>query len=481
MRNDKHLTNIKETALCLDLDGTLIRSDALFESIFQLLKINPLFLFLVPIWLMKGKPNLKEEIDKRIDFKADTLPYNQDLIDYVKTEKNRGRKVYLATASHISIADKVAKHLNIFDGVYATKDGYNLKSEKKAKVLNQEFGKGKYVYAGDAKVDYNIWKDAAAAIVVSNKKNFIEDVNKKFTVEKSFYNEVNIFKKIIKEIRVYQWVKNLLLFLPILLAHTLGNVTDLTNVVIGFFSFSISASFVYVLNDLLDLDSDRSHPRKKKRPLASGDLPIQIGIALVPLLLIIGIGLSFFLSPKFQFILFSYIIITTAYSFSLKKVPILDIILLATLFTTRIVAGAFAANVYLSMWILAFSMFFFMNLAVLKRYTELLVMKKKNEIEAKGRGYHIEDMGLLLSMGPAAGFLSILVFVLYIDSAQATGLYSEPLILWLIAPVFLYWISRIWHLSVRGKMTDDPIVFTGKDKVSYVVGLIIFIIAYLAS
>lgn len=481
MRNDKHLTNIKETALCLDLDGTLIRSDALFESIFQLLKINPLFLFLVPIWLMKGKPNLKEEIDKRIDFKADTLPYNQDLIDYAKAEKNRGRKVYLATASHISIADKVAKHLNIFDGVYATKDGYNLKSEKKAKVLNQEFGKGKYVYAGDAKVDYNIWKDAAAAIVVSNKKTFIEDVNKKFTVEKSFYNEVNIFKKIIKEIRVYQWVKNLLLFLPILLAHTLGNVTDLTNVVIGFFSFSISASFVYVLNDLLDLDSDRSHPRKKKRPLASGDLPIQIGIALVPLLLIIGIGLSFFLSPKFQFILFSYILITTAYSFSLKKVPILDIILLATLFTTRIVAGAFAANVYLSMWILAFSMFFFMNLAVLKRYTELLVMKKKNEIEAKGRGYHIEDMGLLLSMGPAAGFLSILVFVLYIDSAQATGLYSEPLILWLIAPVFLYWISRIWHLSVRGKMTDDPIVFTGKDKVSYVVGLIIFIIAYLAS
>lgn len=473
--------DFKNTALCLDLDGTLIRSDALFESIFQMAKVNPFLLLLVPIWLLKGKPNLKEEINKRIDFNAKYLPYNQGLIDYVISEKSNGRKIYLATASHISIAQKVAEHLNFFDGVYATKDGYNLKSNKKAKILNQEFGKGNYVYAGDAKVDFNIWKDSAAAIVVSNKSSFIDDVRDKFNIEKEFYNKSNLFKSILKEIRVYQWVKNILLFLPIVLAHTVDNITDLTNVLIGFFSFSISASFVYVLNDLLDLDSDRNHPRKKNRPLASGDLPIQIGIALVPILFIIGVGLSLLLNFKFQLILLAYILITTAYSFSLKKIPILDIIILATLFTSRIVAGAFAANVYLSMWILAFSMFFFMNLAVLKRYTELLVMKKNKQIKAVGRGYHIEDMGLLLSIGPAAGFLSVLVFVLYIDSSQATGLYSEPLVLWLIAPVFLYWISRIWHLSVRGNMTDDPIVFTGKDKVSYIVGLIIFIIAFLAS
>lgn len=473
--------DFKNTALCLDLDGTLIRSDALFESIFQMAKVNPFLLLLVPIWLLKGKPNLKEEINKRIDFNAKYLPYNQGLIDYAISEKSNGRKIYLATASHISIAQKVAEHLNFFDGVYATKDGYNLKSNKKAKILNQEFGKGNYVYAGDAKVDFNIWKDSAAAIVVSNKSSFIDDVRDKFNIEKEFYNKSNLFKSILKEIRVYQWVKNILLFLPIVLAHTVDNITDLTNVLIGFFSFSISASFVYVLNDLLDLDSDRYHPRKKNRPLASGDLPIQIGIALVPILFIIGVGLSLLLNFKFQLILLAYILITTAYSFSLKKIPILDIIILATLFTSRIVAGAFAANVYLSMWILAFSMFFFMNLAVLKRYTELLVMKKNKQIKAVGRGYHIEDMGLLLSIGPAAGFLSVLVFVLYIDSSQATGLYSEPLVLWLIAPVFLYWISRIWHLSVRGNMTDDPIVFTGKDKVSYIVGLIIFIIAFLAS
>lgn len=473
--------DLKNTALCLDLDGTLIKSDALFESVFQLIKVNPLFIFFIPIWLMKGKPNLKEQIDKRIDFNATTLPYNQDLIDYAIEQRALGRKVYLATASHISIAEKVDKHLGIFDGIYATKDGYNLKSEKKAKVLNEEFGKGNYVYAGDAKVDFNIWKDSAAAIVVSNNKSFIESVNKSFPIEKSFYDEVNLPKKIIKEIRVYQWVKNILLFLPIILAHSLGNFKELSDVIIGFFSFSISASFVYVLNDLLDLDSDRSHPRKRFRPLASGDLPIQIGIALVPILLITGIGLSFMLSFKFQLILLSYIILTTAYSFSLKKIPILDIILLATLFTSRIIAGAFAADVDLSMWILAFSMFFFMNLAVLKRYIELLVMKNKNEIEAKGRGYTIEDMGLLLSIGPAAGFLSVLVFVLYIDSSQALGLYTNPKALWLISPIFLYWISRIWHLSVRGKMTDDPIVFAMKDKASYIVGLLILIIAVVAS
>lgn len=473
--------NITDLPLCIDLDGTLIKSDAIFESLFQLLKINPFLIFLIPFWLFKGKPNLKEEINKRIDFKVDTLPYNDELVEYIKSQRLNGRKVYLATASHISIANKVAEYLGIFDGVFATKDGYNLKSEKKAIVLNEEFGKGNYVYAGNAKVDYNVWNDSALAIVVNSSKSFIQNVESNFEVERSFYYKVNLLKKIIKEIRVYQWVKNILLFLPLILAHTLGNINQLSEVVIGFFSFSISASFVYVLNDLLDLDSDRNHPTKKRRPLASGDLPIQIGILLVPLLLITGVGLSFLLSFKFQMILFAYIILTTAYSFSLKKIPMLDIILLATLFTTRIVAGAFAANVYLSMWILAFSMFFFMNLAVLKRYTELLVMKKKKEIEAKGRGYTTEDMGLLLSIGPAAGFISVLIFVLYINSEQAIGLYTHPLTLWLISPIFLYWISRIWHLSVRGKMTDDPIIFAVKDRVSYAVGILIFIIALLAS
>jgi 4-hydroxybenzoate polyprenyltransferase len=265
------------------------------------------------------------------------------------------------------------------------------------------------------------------------------------------------------------------------LAHTFTNISQFTEVVIGFFAFSISASFVYVLNDLLDLESDRNHPSKRKRPLASGQLPIQIGIALIPMLLVIGIGLSFLLSFKFQMILGAYVILTTAYSLSLKKIPMLDIIILASLFTSRIVAGAFAANVYLSMWILAFSMFFFMNLAVLKRYTELLVMKAKNQTEAKGRGYTVDDMGLLLSIGPAAGFLSVLIFVLYLNSQQAVELYKDPFLLWLISPILLYWVVRIWHLSVRGQMTDDPIVFTVKDKVSYIVGILIFIIAFLAS
>lgn len=481
MQKDNLTTNIEQLPLCIDLDGTLIKSDAIFESLFQLIKLNPFYIFIIPFWLIKGKPNLKEEIDRRIDFKVDTLPYNLELVEYIKSQKIKGRKVYLATASHITIADKVAEHLGFFDGVFATKDGYNLKSEKKAIVLNEEFGKGNYVYAGNAKVDFNVWNDSAKVIVVNKSKSFIDKVKSTYDVEKAFFIKVNILKKIIKEIRVYQWVKNILLFLPLLLAHKLGNMNQLSEVIIGFFAFSISASFVYVLNDLLDLDSDRNHPSKRKRPLASGDLPIQIGIALVPILLLTGIGLSFLLSFKFQIILFSYLVLTTAYSFSLKKIPMLDIILLATLFTTRIVAGAFAVNVYLSMWILAFSMFFFMNLAVLKRYTELLVMKKKKEIEARGRGYTIEDMGLLLSIGPAAGFLSVLIFVLYINSEQAVSLYSSPLTLWLISPIFLYWISRIWHLSVRGKMTDDPIIFAVKDKISYIVGILIFVIALLAA
>lgn len=472
---------IQKLPLCVDLDGTLIKSDAIFESLLQLLKSNPLYFFVIPFWLLKGRPHLKDEIDKRIDFRVENLPYNEELIEYMEAEKSKGRKIYLATASHISIANKIAEHLGIFDGVFATQNGYNLKSENKASVLNEEFGQKGYVYAGNSTADYKVWESSESAIVVNNKKLFIRNVTSKYNVEKSFLNEVNFIKLIIKEIRVYQWVKNLLLFLPILLAHSLSNLVAFSDVVIGFFAFGFSASFVYVLNDLLDLESDRNHPRKRKRPLASGNLPIQIGIFLVPILLIIGLGLSFLLNDRFQMILCTYIILTTAYSFSLKKIPMLDIIILAALFTSRIVAGAFSANVYLSMWILAFSMFFFMNLAVLKRYAELLVMKKNNKSEAKGRGYTVEDMGLLLSIGPSAGFLSVLIFVLYLNSSQAMELYSKTYLLWLISPIFLYWIARIWHLCVRGQMTDDPIVFTVKDRASYIIGILIFIIVFLAS
>lgn len=475
------MTESNKIPLCVDLDGTLIKTDALFESVLLLIKKNPFYIFFLPIWLAKGKPNLKKEMYSRIDFPVNSLPYNQELIEYIKTERNSGRKVYLVTASHQIIADKVSEYLGIFDDSFGTSDTYNLKAGKKRDFLVDKFGDGGFVYAGDSKADFKVWENAIKAVVVSRKNSFLKSVNKQIEVEKSFIYGKSLLATIIKEIRVYQWVKNILLFLPLLLAHQLTNEDKITDLIIAFISFSISASFVYVLNDLLDLESDRSHPRKKNRPLASGSLPVQLGILLVPILLISGLGLSFLVNAKFQLILLTYLVLTTAYSFKLKKIAILDIVILAALFTTRVISGGFAAEVDLSMWILAFSMFFFMNLAVLKRYTELLVIKKKNKLQTKGRGYHIEDMGLLLSVGPAAGFMAVLVFALYISSEQAQKLYNFPELLWLVSPILLFWIIRIWHLCVRGKMTDDPIVFTVKDRVSYLIGILIFILSYFAT
>lgn len=471
----------KNIALCIDLDGTLIYSDAFIESILLFLKKYPYLILHIFFWFLKGKVYLKNKIYAKVSIDASSLPYNFELIEYIKEEKNKGRKVYLATASHISVAQSVDTYLNLFDDILATdKKGKNLKSANKRDRLVELFGKGNYDYAGDCSADYKVWDSSNAAIIVSDDLSFINKVKSKYTVAKIFTRKHNKFKLLIKQIRVYQWVKNLLIFLPLFLAHEILNDVKLTNTLIAFFSFSISASFVYVLNDLLDLNSDRKHPNKKNRPLASGRFAIKTGIVLVPILAFIGLLSALYVSINFTIVLTLYIILTTAYSFKFKKEPILDIIILAMLFTSRIIAGSTASEVYLSVWIMAFSMFFFLNLAIIKRYAELLLMKNSNRLKTEGRGYHVEDMSLLQSLGSASAFISVLVIVLYINSEQSLNLYSQSNILWLIAPLLLYWIIRLWHITVRGKMTDDPIIFTGKDKVSYIIFLAIFILVYIA-
>ena len=244
------------------------------------------------------------------------------------------------------------------------------------------------------------------------------------------------------------------------------------------FAFSFTASSVYLTNDLLDLESDRLHIRKKLRPLASGDMTLKNGVIFATLLLLLSFTLSIILlNWQFSLILFLYYLVTTAYSFYLKKIPILDILVLASLYTIRIIAGGGATSTPLSHWLLAFTMFLFLSLAVLKRYTELLLMKNENRLKTTGRGYHIDDMALLMGLGPSSGFLAVLVFSLYVNSDQVISLYKHPTFLWGIAPLLLFWISRIWFLATRGQMTDDPIVFAAKDKVSYIVYILVFLLA----
>lgn len=464
--------------LCVDLDGTLIYSDCFLESILKLIKSSPITLFLIPFWILKGLVIFKNEVFSRVELNPEILPYNLELIEYIKLERANGRKTILVTASVQSIAEKIGNYLGIFDEIYGTKQDLNLKGVNKRDFLVKTFGEIQFAYAGDTTPDLKVWASASAAIVVSNDKEFIKKAEKIVPIEKLFTKEVNSLKTFIKSIRVYQWIKNILIFLPLILAHKIGNQEVLLQAIFAFLAFSFTASSVYLTNDLLDLESDRMHPRKKFRPLASGDMSLKSGVIFATLLLLLSFVLSVsLLNWQFSLILLMYYIITTVYSFYLKKIPILDILVLASLYTIRIIAGGGATSTPLSHWLLAFTMFLFLSLAVLKRYTELLLMKSENRLKTSGRGYHIEDMSLLMGLGPSSGFLAVLVFSLYVNSDQVISLYKHPTFLWGIAPLLLFWISRIWFLATRGQMTDDPIVFAAKDKISYIVYFLILILA----
>lgn len=468
--------------LCVDLDGTLIATDTLMESALILIKLKPWFIFILPFWILKGKLYFKNQIHKIAVPVYESLPFNDNVLEFLTKEHSKGRKIILATASQSDIAVNVAESLGIFDDIIGSENGINLRAEHKRDRLIKLFGEKGFDYMGDSKADIPVFEKSRFAYLVNPKKKILDQANKFGNVKHVFKNKSNKIKLLIKEIRVYQWVKNTLIFLPVLMAHKTPDFSLITQLLIAFFSFGFIASSVYVVNDLLDLNSDRSHPRKCRRPFASGQLPLTIGFTLAPMLLLLGFGLSAaFLNWQFNAVIWSYFGLTTAYSFLLKRIHIFDIIILSMLYTIRLFAGAVVAGVPSSPWLMAFSMFIFFSLAVVKRYTELLVMKQENRTKTAGRGYLTSDADLLLSIGTTSGLLSVLVFALYINSKEITFLYKNPHLLYLVAPLLLFGILRIWFKAHRGEMNDDPIVFAGKDPASYIIGAIIFIIVLGAS
>jgi len=464
--------------LCVDLDGTIIATDTLMESILIAVKKNPLMLLIFPFWLIRGRYYFKTQIGKRVIPKPELYPYRPEIINYLKSEKQKGREIVLATATVKPIADSVAAYLGIFDKVIASENSNNLRARSKRDRLVELYGEKGFGYIGDSGADYEVWEAADYAILVEPSKSIENKVKKIKDEVIIFKNRINKIKLITREIRVYQWLKNILIFFPLLMAHKVTDIQSFVNVIFAFFAFSLIASSVYVLNDLLDLESDRHHPRKKNRPFASGSLRLEWGFFMSPLLLAGGILLSIYLLPiDFFYYLLIYFILTTSYSFYLKKQPIFDVIILACLYTLRLVAGASAVQVQASPWLLGFSIFLFLSLAFIKRYQELLVMREQNKNESKGRGYIVEDMSLISNMGPASGYMSVLVLALYVNSKEVVSLYHRPEVLWFVVLCLLFWISRMWLLAFRGKMDDDPLVYTGKDWVSYVVGAIVGILA----
>jgi 4-hydroxybenzoate polyprenyltransferase len=451
-------------ALCVDLDGTLLRGDILYESFLALLRSNFLYAFLVPLWLLRGKAALKHEIARRVELNPADLPYDERVIDLLRRTSDRPR--VLCTATNVRHARVIAEHLGLFEEVLASDATTNLSGDRKARALVERFGEKGFDYAGNELLDTRIWAKSRAAWVVNGPESLLRQAGRLGDVAGHFPREGGVAKAWIRQLRIHQWLKNLLVLVPLFAAHRFTDPAAVTNAAIAFLAFGLCASGVYVLNDLLDLPSDRAHPRKRMRPFASGRLPLLHGLIAAPLLTLAGFALAFAVSRWLALVLCLYYSMTLVYSFRLKQVVMLDVVVLAGLYTIRIIGGAAAIGVAPSFWLLAFSMFVFLSLAMLKRYTELTDMVSAGISRAAGRGYEARDLPLMLAMGPAAGYLSVLVFALYINSPSSVELYSRPWVLWLICPLLLFWISRAWIIAHRGGMHDDPIVFAVSDRVS---------------
>ncbi len=463
--------------LVIDLDGTLIHTDLLHEGILILLKRNPLYIFKFLLWVLKGKVYFKNELFKIVKLRYDLLPYNKELLNFLQSESSNGRKLILATASLKSNAQEISKVYPIFDKLYGT-EKVNLKGINKSKILTNDFGKSKFDYIGNSHSDLAIFPSSRFSYLVNPTKSLERKTRQISDLRGVWKSQKPHLRDYIKAIRVYQWIKNLLIFVPLITSHTFYSFNLILLSTAAFFAFSFAASAGYVINDLLDLNADRSHPRKKNRPFASGKLSIPTGIILAVILLSGGLIIACQLNSSFLIILLGYFVISFSYSLYFKKIILFDVFILAFLYSTRIIAGGTATHIPISFWLVSFSTFIFLSLAFVKRYSELMKVTCESDLRHRGREYRKEDLNLLQIMGIASGFLSVIVFSLYINSPEVRQLYSRPKILWTISFALLFWISHIWIITNRGEMTDDPIVHAIKDKISYFIFLVIGVIIF---
>jgi len=458
--------------LIIDLDGTLIKTDMLHESAVRTMRDRPGTLFFIPQWLAQGKAVLKKRLADALEFDPESLPYNEELLIWLRQQKNDGRRLILCTASDDSIATTIGAHLGIFDEVMASDGQLNLSGAHKADALEQRFGRGGFDYAGNSNVDLAVWRKARRAIVVNASADLPAKAAECCEVEAVFpalRQGASAWRRVL---RVHQWLKNVLLFVPFVAGHQLADMDTWFTLLVAFFSFSLCASSVYIANDLFDLESDRQHSRKRTRPFASGVVPIWKGVLLAPLLLLFSYVLALFAGGSFILWLTAYFLLTCAYSWGLKRLILVDCLVLAILYTLRIIAGAAAAGLVLSFWLLAFSVFLFLSLAFVKRYAELELQILSGKDKAHGRGYYTSDASLIQTLGITAGYASVLVLALYLNSAQVLMLYQMPEVVWGAVPVMLFWVSWMWMQAHRGNMHDDPLVFAVKDKASLCAGVV---------
>ena len=471
------LSEIKdlEIPLVFDLDGTLIKADALHENFVDALFHKPGRLLRHIPSFFAGRAAIKRTLSLVKALDPSALPYRQEILDLAASARNEGRNVYLVTAADQSIADSVAGHLGVFTGAKGSDGQINLKGKNKLEWLKTLFPQG-FIYVGDGAADLPIWENARRAILVGKGVRYADRLCRaNIEVEIITQEQRKPFQDWMAELRIHQWTKNLLIFVPLVLGHLVGDPAAVLKTVIAFFAFGMVASATYIINDIADLKSDRAHATKKFRAIASGRIGVVEALVVSLILSITGLWIAFALRPAFSVVVLCYLALTLAYSFRLKRFPLLDVATIGTLFTLRVVMGtALHASLVYSPWLISFSACIFFSLALAKRHVEVMRARERGLETLWGRGYGPSDWPVTLGYGVASANVSILIMLLFIAlEAGESGGYSYPA--WLYAApggVFL-WTQRIWILSHRMQLHDDPIVFALKDRVSYLIGALV--------
>lgn len=464
--------------LCVDLDGSLVKSDTLLDGLCKFARHSPLQLWRVPVWLAQGRAALKREIVQRTPLDAARLPFNAPLLRFLQAEHRAGRPLYMTTGADGRLAERIAAHLGIFDGVVASDGATNLTRGKKLASLRSRFGE--FDYVGNSTADLPLLEAAHEAMVANPSAGLSAALRMgKIPVAREFLDRKPVARSVLKAVRLHQWSKNILLAVPLLLSHSLSR-GSIIAVTAAFFSFSLMASANYLVNDLLDIESDRRHPAKRFRPFAAGDLSVATGVLITLLLAAASVSLLPLLTREFAFWLGLYIVSTAAYSFLLKRIAIVDVLVLSGLYTLRMLAGGAATGTTISPWLAGFSSFLFLSLAMVKRFSELENLRERGLAATHGRGYLVADLEQIRAFGTASAYAAILIFALYITRPDVDALYRHATRLWLVVPLLVYWLNRVWLLASRGELDDDPVIFAIRDRISLAVGLGVVVVALFA-
>lgn len=466
--------------LCVDMDGTLVKSDTLIDSLLVLLRKRPKDLIGLPGSLMGGKAAFKAYVTQHVTLDVVHLPYNHKVVTYLQEEYRQGRPIFLATGANHALARRVADHLGIFTDVLGSDGSTNLTGNKKLDGLRSRLGTGLFDYIGNDTPDLLVMTHATE-FMVANPSFRLRMKLRSSAVQPTrwFQERRHPLRSAAKCIRPHQWAKNLLIFLPLLLAHGITT-AHLLATLLAFCCFSLTASATYIINDLLDIETDRNHPRKRFRPFASGDLSAGAGLGIVVLFMTLAFAGARFLPAGFYAWLTVYFAATLSYSLYLKRIALVDVLVLSGLYTIRLLAGGAATHTHISHWLSGFSIFLFLSLAIVKRFAELENMHASNSSPKNGRGYLVADIEQLRAFGTASAFAAVVVFANYISGLNVSVLYHKPSFLWLIVPLMIFWLCRVWLLASRGELNEDPVVFALTDRMSLLVGAGVAVITLLA-